>query len=52
MENKFQDLTKYQWKYLVKLLQKIEGLFNGKLCTWKTDPIHFELKYNDKPICY
>ena len=36
---------------LLKLLQKIEELFNGTLGTCKIDPVDFELKEDVKPIC-
>ena len=26
-------------------------MFYGKLCTWKTDSVEFELKKDAKPIC-
>ena len=35
----------------IKLLKKFDELFDGKLGTWKTDPVEFELKEDAKPIC-
>ena len=42
MENQCQHLTEAQRNELLKLLQKIEELFDGALVTWKTDPVGFE----------
>ena len=42
MKNKFQHLTKTQRNELLKLLQKIEELFDVKNGTWKTYPLDFE----------
>ena len=36
---------------LLKLLQKFEELFEGKLGTWKTDTVESYLKEDVKPIC-
>ena len=44
MENQYQHLIMTQRNELLKLLQKSEELFDGKLGTWKTDPVDFELK--------
>ena len=44
MKNQFQTLTKTQYNELLKLLQKMEELFNGKLGTCKTDPVDLESK--------
>ena len=35
----------------MKLLQKFEELFDGKLGTWKIDPVDFKLKEDAKTIC-
>ena len=50
-ENQFQDLTMTQRNELLKLLQKFEELFNGRLGTCKTDPVDYELKEDVEPIC-
>ena len=39
MKNQCQNLTETQRNELIKLLQKIEELFNKTLGTWKTDPV-------------
>ena len=44
MENKCQHLTMAKRNELIKLLQKLKELLNGKLGTCKTDPVNFELK--------
>ena len=36
---------------VLKLLQKFKEMFDGTLGTWKTDPVHFRLKEDAKPIC-
>ena len=36
---------------LLKLLQKHESLFEGKLGQWDGEFVHFELKPNAKPFC-
>ena len=51
MENQCQHLTMTKRNEVLKLLQKFEELFNGKLVTWKTYPVDFELKYHAKPYC-
>ena len=51
MKNQCQNLTETQRNELIKLLQKIEELFNKTLGTWKTDPVDFEFKKYAKPIC-
>ena len=51
METQCQYLTITQRNDSLKLLQKIEYLFNGTLGTWKIDPVEFELKEYDNPIC-
>ena len=50
METQCQHLIEKKCNELLKLLQKIEELFDGTLGTWKTDPVDFELKENAKPI--
>ena len=50
MENKCQHLKMTKSNKLLKLLQKCEELFDGKLGTWKKYPVHFELKDDAKPI--
>ena len=42
MGNQCKYLTMTQRKELLKLLQKFEELFDGKLGTWKTDPLYLE----------
>ena len=32
-------------------ITKFDALFNGTLCTWKTDPVCSEIKEGAKPIC-
>ena len=51
MKNQCQHLTETERNELLKLLQKSEELFNGALCTWKTDPVHLYLKGYANPIC-
>ena len=51
MEYQCQHLTETQQSKLLKLLQKLEELFDGTLGTWKTDPVDFKLKDYVKPIC-
>ena len=50
METQCQHLTMTQHNDLLKLLQKLEELFDGTLGTWKTDPVDFELKDDAKPV--
>ena len=50
MENQCQHLTMTQRNELLKLLQKLEDLFDGTLGTWKTDPEDSKLKEDAKPI--
>ena len=50
MESQCQNLTRAQRNELIKLLKKLEELFNESLGIWKTDPVDFELKENTKPI--
>ena len=50
METQCQHLKITKRNYLLKLLHKYEELFDGKLDTWKTDPVYFELKEDVKPI--
>ena len=45
------ELSKYQNKDLLNLLQIFEELFTGTLGTWKTDPADFEQEENSKPLC-
>ena len=51
METQCQYLTMNQHNDLLKLLQKFEDLFNGKIGTLKTDLLYFDLKEYVKPIC-
>ena len=51
METQCKHLTMTQRNDLLKLLQKIEELFNVTLDTWKTYPVHFKLKEDVNPIC-
>ena len=51
MENKCQHLTMTHLNELLILMQKFEELFDGTLSTWKIDPLYFELKEDEKPIC-
>ena len=51
LETQCQHLTMTQRNELLKLLHKFEDFFDGKLGTWKTDPIDFKLKGDAKPIC-
>ena len=44
METQCQHLTMTQGNELLKLLQKSEELFDGKIGTWKSDPSDSELK--------
>ena len=44
METQCQHLTKTEHNDFLKLLQKYEEFFDGRLGTWKTDPVYFELK--------
>ena len=44
METQCQHLTMTQCIDLLKLLQKVEELFDGTLGTWKTDIVDFELR--------
>ena len=36
---------------LLKSSNKFEEFFDGKLGTWKTDPLDFQLKDDANPIC-
>ena len=49
MKNQCQYLIMTQHNELLKLLQKIEYFFDGKLGICKTDKVYFELKGNAKP---
>ena len=44
MENQCQHLTTTQRNESLKLLQRFEYLFDGKLGTWKIDILDSELK--------
>ena len=50
MENQSQPLTMTQRNELLKLIQKFEKQFDGTLGTWKTYPVHFELKEYVNPV--
>jgi hypothetical protein len=54
LNKKFEEgthLEKDEQRQLLKLLQKVEELFDGSLGTWKTDPVNLELKDpNVKPF--
>ena len=39
MENQCHHLTMTQRNKLIKLLHKLEGLFDVTLGTWETDPV-------------
>ena len=41
MKNKFQHLIETERNELLKLLQKSEELFDGKIGTWKIYPVYF-----------
>ena len=43
-------LTEDQREALLKLLQRHEGLFEGKLGTWDDELVHFDMKPNAKPF--
>ena len=51
MKNQCQHLIEVQRNELLKLLQKIEELFDWTIGTWKTNPVDFELKEYENPIC-
>ena len=50
MENQCQNLTMTQRNELLKLLQKFEELFDGKIGNRKTDSLELELKEDATPI--
>ena len=50
MKKKCQHFTKMKCNELLELSQKNEELFNEIVCTWKTNPVDFELKQDVKPI--
>ena len=55
VEENCQHLSEEQRTALLHLLQKHDKLFQGKLGTWKTDDVHFDLKpgavpYRAKPF--
>ena len=43
-------MTITQHNKLLKLLQKLEELFDGTLGNWSTDPVDFEFQEDNKPI--
>ena len=51
MENQCKHLTGAQRNELLKLLQRLEELFDGTLGTWKTNTVDFELKEDVNTIC-
>ena len=51
METHCQNLTMTQRNYLLKLLHKLEELFDGTLGKWKIDPVDFELQKDVKLVC-
>ena len=51
MKNQCQHITDTQRKELLKLLQKIEELFDKTIGNWKKYPVDFELKEDVKTIC-
>ena len=51
METQCRHLTMAQFNGLIKLLQRFEELFNGKLFTLNTDPVDLKLKWDMTPIC-
>ena len=51
MKKQCQHLTMTQRNELLKLLQRFKELFDGKIDTWKTDRVNFELKKDTNPIC-
>ena len=51
MKNQCQNLTKMQRNKLLKLLQKIEDLFDVTLGAQKIYLVDFKLKQDKKPIC-
>ena len=51
METQCRNFKMTQRNELLKLLQKFEELFNGRLGTCKTDPVYYELKEDVEPIC-
>ena len=50
METQCQNLTTTQRNELLKLLQRLKELFDGKIGTWKKYPVDFELNEDAKPI--
>ena len=50
METQCHNLTMTQRNGLLKLFLGFEELFDGKLGTWETDPVDFELKKDAKPV--
>ena len=51
MENQCQYVIEVQRNELLKLLQKLEELFNGRIGTRKTDSEDFKFKEDAKTIC-
>ena len=51
MENQCKHLTGAQHNELLKLLHRLEELFDGTLGTWKTNTVDFELKEDVNTIC-
>ena len=51
MKNQCQNLTEVKCNELLKLLQKIEELFDETLVTWTTYLVDPELKEDAKVIC-
>ena len=50
MKNQYHNSKEEEHSELLKLLQKIEQLFDGTLGAWKTDPVDFKLNNNLKLI--
>ena len=51
MKNQRQHITETERNELLKLLQKFEELFDGKLGIWKIDPVDLKLKEYSEIIC-
>ena len=51
METQCQHLKVIQHNILLNLLHKFGEFLYGKIGTWKTYPVDFELKEDVKPIC-
>ena len=39
-----------QQRYLIRLIQNFEDLFNGALGMWKTETVELKLKEIEKPV--